>query len=273
MAIRERGIDNDPVYLEKARASAERILTLAPESEHGHRLLGLVKVHEGNVQDGIRSLKRALEIDPNDPDTLVWLCVFCGIAGKAAAARPWAERLKTLDPLTPLFQVLPAVLATMDGKFVEAIEAFTPHYAGNLDNPGVRLAYGQILALGGRPGDALPIFDALSRDFPESPFAHLGGSYAAALRGDRDGARRSLTSEVQTVLGGDAQYSWFLAQCYALIDDRAAAIQWLEHAASLGFINYPLLAAIDPFLAPLRGEPGFLSLIGDIKQRWESFTV
>jgi eukaryotic-like serine/threonine-protein kinase len=267
------GIDNDPVYLEKARASAERILTLAPESEHGHRLLGLVKVHEGNVQDGIRSLKHALEIDPNDPDTLVWLCVFCGIAGKAAAARPWAERLKTLDPLTPLFQVLPAVLATMDGKFVEAIEAFAPHYAGNLDNPGVRLAYGQILALGGRPGDALPIFDALSRDFPESPFAHLGGSYAAALRGDRDGARRSLTPEVQTVLGGDAQYSWFLAQCYALVDDRASAIQWLEHAASLGFINYPLLADIDPFLAPLRGEPAFASLIGDIKQRWESFTV
>src|SRR5207237_7720724 len=88
------GIDNNPVYLEQARAAAERILTLAPESEHGHRLLGLVLVHEGHVQEGIRSLKRALEIDPNDPDTLVWLCVFCGNTGKSAAARPWAERLK-----------------------------------------------------------------------------------------------------------------------------------------------------------------------------------
>ena len=267
------GIDNDPVYLEKARAAAERILTLAPESEHGHRLLGLVQVHEGNVQEGIRSLKRALEIDPNDPDTLVWLCVFCGNTGKAAAARPWAERLKLIDPLTPLFQVLPAILATMDGKFKEAIDAFAPHYAGNLDNPGVRLAYGQTLALGGRVEDALPIFDALLRDLPESPFAHLGQFYASAFRGDRDAARRSITPEVQEVLGSDPQYSWFLAECYALIDDRPSAIQWLDRAATLGFINYPLLAERDPFLAPLRSEPAFQTLIAGVKQQWESFNV
>ena len=160
------GIDNNPAYLVKARACAERILAIAPESEHGHRLLGLVLVHEGDVQGGVRSLKRALEIDPNDPDTLVWLCVFCGTTGKAAAARPWADRLKALDPLTPLFQVLPAILATMDGDFVNAIDLFAPYYAGNLDNPGVRLAYGQTLALGGKVDEALAIF---RRARPRSP--------------------------------------------------------------------------------------------------------
>jgi serine/threonine protein kinase len=267
------GIDNNPAYLEKARAAAERILALAPESEHGHRLLGLVQVHEGNVREGIRSLKRALEIDPNDPDTLVWLCVFCGNTGKAAAARPWAERLKLIDPLTPLFQVIPAVLATMEGKFAEAIDAFAPHYPGNLDNPGVRLAYGQTLALGGRVDAALPIFDALVRDLPESPFAQLAKFYASAFRGDRDAARSSITPEVQAILGSDPQYSWFLAECYALIDDRRCALDWLDRAASLGFINYPLLADRDPLLASIRGEPAFRELIAGVKQQWESFTV
>ena len=267
------GIDNNPVHLEKARADAERILTLAPESEHGHRLLGLVQIHEGNVQGGIKSLKRALEIDPNDPDTLVWLCVFCGITGKAAAARPWAERLKALDPLTPLFQVLPAVLATMEGKFEEAIGAFAPYYAGNLDNPGVRLAYGQTLALGHRTDDALTVFDALARDFPDSPFTHLGQFYASALRGGVTAASRSISPEVEATLGGDAQYCWFLAECYALANDSAASIRWLERAVSLGFINYPLLAERDPFLASIRKEPAFTSLINDVQRRWESFTV
>jgi non-specific serine/threonine protein kinase len=267
------GIDNNPVHLAQARAAAERILTLAPQSEHGHRLLGLVQVHEGQVQDGIRRLKQALEIYPNDPDTLIWICVFCGNTGKAAAARPWAERLKALDPLTPLFQVLPAVLATMDGRFGEAIELFTPHYAANLDNPGVRLAYGQTLALGGRVNDALPIFDALSRDLPESPFAHVGQFYACALRGERDAAKRSITPEVEEILGADPQYSWFLAQCYALVDDRPHALGWLDRATTLGFINYPLLAHRDPFLESLRGEPAFQALIADVKQKWESFTV
>ena len=267
------GIDNDPVHLEKARADAERILALAPESEHSHRLLGLVQIHEGNVQGGIKSLRRALEIDPNDPDTLVWLCVFCGITGKAGAARPWAERLKALDPLTPLFQVLPAVLATMEGKFEEAIAAFAPYYAGNLDNPGVRLAYGQTLALGHRTDDALTVFAALARDFPDSPFTHLGLFYASALRGDVTAASRSISPEVEATLGGDAQYCWFLAECYALANDAAASIRWLERAVSLGFINYPLLAERDPFLASIRKEPAFTSLINDVQRRWESFTV
>ena len=267
------GIDNNPIHLANARAAAERILTLAPESEHGHRLLGLVQVHEGNVQDGIRSLKHALQIDPNDPDTLVWICVFCGNTGKAAAARPWAERLKAIDPLTPLFQVLPAVLAAMDGRFDDAIELFAPQYAANLDNPGVRLAYGQTLALGGRVADAMPIFEALARDLGDSPFAHLGLFYANALRGDTAAARQSVTADVESILGADPQYSWFLAQCYSLIDDKACAIQWLERAASLGFINYPLLARRDPLLEPLRNEPSFQQLIGRVKLQWESFAV
>ena len=111
------------------------------------------------------------------------------------------------------------------------------------------------------------------RDLPDSPFAHLGQFYASAFRGDREAARRSITPDVQDVLGSDPQYSWFLAECYALIDDRACAIQWLDRAAARGFINYPLLAERDPFLAPLRSEPAFTSLMRDIKRRWESFTV
>jgi tetratricopeptide (TPR) repeat protein len=137
----------------------------------------------------------------------------------------------------------------------------------------VRLAYGQAQALGGRRDEALTTFDALSRDFPDSPFAHLGRFYASALRGDRAGAAQNMTTEVEAVLGGDAQYSWFIADAYALADDRESAVKWLERAASLGFINYPLLADRDPFLQPLRAEPAFKTLLGDIKHQWEHFTV
>jgi non-specific serine/threonine protein kinase len=159
----------------------------------------------------------------------------------------------------------------MDGDFKGAIDAFAPHYAGNLDNPGVRLAYGQTLALCGRVGEALRIFDALTSELPDSPFAQLGQFYACALRGDRERARCSVTPAVEEILGADPQYSWFLAQCYALVDDRDRAIEWLGHAAKLGFINYPLLAERDPFLEPLRSEPAFKTLIEDIRQRWEAF--
>ena len=78
---------------------------------------------------------------------------------------------------------------------------------------------------------------------------------------------------IEATLGGDAQYCWFLAECYALAGDAASAIRWLQRAVSLGFINYPLLAERDPFLASLRDEPAFGSLIADVHRRWEGFTV
>jgi serine/threonine protein kinase len=267
------GISADRSYLAKARQCAERILALDANSEHGHRLVGLVQIHEGNIRGAISNFKRALTIDPNDPDTLVWLCLVGGTSGKAAAVKPWAERLTAIDPLTPLYQVLPAILSEMEGDFAAAIAAFAPHYPDNLDNPGVRLAYGQVLALGGKTDQALDVFEALNRDMPESPFANLGQFYAAALRGERQRARESVTPEVEGLLGADPQYSWFLAQCYALIDDRDRAIDWIRRAADLGFINYPLLAERDPFLATLRSEPAFKPLIEDIRRRWEAFVI
>ena len=86
-------------------------------------------------------------------------------------------------------------------------------------------------------------------------------------------AKQSITTDVESILGADPQYSWFLAECYALIDDRAAALAWLERAATLGFINYPLLARRDPLLEPLRAEPAFQQLITKVKLQWESFSV
>ena len=43
------GISGDRVYLDKARACADRILAQDPDSAHGHRLLGLIDIHGGGL--------------------------------------------------------------------------------------------------------------------------------------------------------------------------------------------------------------------------------
>jgi len=51
------------------------------------------------------------------------------------------------------------------------------------------------------------------------------------------------------------------------------ALQWLEHAVDIGWINYPLMAEKDPFLESLRGDPRFQQLMVRAKHEWEIFEV
>ena len=64
-----------------------------------------------------------------------------------------------------------------------------------------------------------------------------------------------------------------MAGCFALIDEKEKAIDWLDNAMHRGFINYPFLVRLDPFLETLREEAAFDQLMDQIKQRCEAFEV
>jgi hypothetical protein len=36
-------------------------------------------------------------------------------------------------------------------------------------------------------------------------------------------------------------------------------------------LNYPLLVALDPFVASIRGTPGFDTLMSTVREQWETF--
>lgn len=267
------GLSSDPEHLEKARSVAERILSRDPSSAAAHRLSGLIRFHEGDTEEGLRQLRRAHEEEPNDPHTLMWLSLFTAVSGKPDRARPWVVRLLEIDPLTPLYRVLPGVLASMQGNLDEASELLSKSYTKNLENPGVRLLYGQSLVMSGKLDDAFAVLDALIYDMPESPFAEVGAFYRFALRGEREQAKQAVSEETMVVLGTDLQYSWMLAQCYALIEDNVSALLWLEKAVDRGFVNYPLLSEKDPLLANLRDEPAFTELMMKVETRWKTLDI
>jgi TolB-like protein/class 3 adenylate cyclase len=265
------GVSGDRTYLDKARACAERILQLDPESPHGHRLLGLLGIHGGATQDVVRHLRRSLDYDPNDTDALLWLSLVLGFAGRPAAARSMVARLLTIDPLTPFYQMLPGFLALMEGDFTNAIGPFRTSCEIDPGNPIVRLTYGQILAMNGRLEEAYEVFGLLLREMPNTLFARLGVFYQLALMGRGEEAREAVSDELKAAAWEDMEYSWCMAQCYAILGDTGEALHWLANGVGQGFSNYPLLAERDPFLAPLRGDPAFEEFRAALKRRWEAF--
>ena len=68
-------------------------------------------------------------------------------------------------------------------------------------------------------------------------------------------------------------YSRFMADSYALIDEKEEAVNWLRNDMNLGFINYPYLAEYNPLIENIRGDARFKELLEEVRKRWEQFEV
>src|SRR5712691_1745252 len=102
-------------------------------------------------------------------------------------------------------------------------------------------------------------------------WARLAPAMACALRGEHEKLLGIVTPELRAAAQWDEIFSWWLADCFALVNERDAAIDCFERAVEFGFINLPWLSEYEPFLANLRGEPRFVRLMERVRSAWEAF--
>lgn len=261
------GVSGDPSYLDQAEACIRRVLEIEPQSPHGHRVAGLVRVHRGDIQGALTELKVALDLAPNDPDCLLWGGLVASLSGKMELADAWATRLVEIDPVTPFYQLMPGTVAWFRGDYERAWALWSARLPAILENPLMRLCYGHVAINTGRSSEGQRLFEELAQADPESPFGQLAVIYQRALAGDREQVLARLTPALIGALEGDPQYCWFLGQVHALVGEVDAGLRWVEAAVALGFINHDLLAEKDPFLARLRSDPRFAELIAKVRRR------
>jgi len=267
----QSGADLDETMLERAEDCASRVLTLDPNLPQGHFLAGCVAQTRGRARDAVGHLRRTLSLDPNNADALMMLGYRYAQAGKTFAARALAARLLELDPLTGINQVLPGFIAMVEGRFEEAVPA---HYRAQLidRSPPSVLVYAIALARAHRHDEAHRVIDDLRQDMPDTPQTQIATLLQHALRGER----REVVDAVSPMVERNARLveylAWHLGAGYALVGETERALAWLDHAANMGFVNYPFLLA-DPLLEPIRGEPGFGLLAERVKRDWETFEV
>lgn len=262
------------IYLEKLDECAKKIFELDPKSPHGYRLLGLLKTKlKGGLKEGVRLLKKSFTIDPNNTQTLWFLTILGGEIGKPSIVEPCVRNYLNIDPLDPLSHASLFWFHFTEGRFKSALEAIHKAYQMDPESAMYGYCYAFALALNKQFNEAYTLFDLNIKKAEQNTWALFGRFLKYALQKNKSKALKSVTKELKTVALADESFSFYLAECYALIDKNEDAINWLEKAVNFGFINYPLLNEYDPFLENIRGEPRFKKLMERVKHEWENFEV
>jgi non-specific serine/threonine protein kinase len=270
----DSGIRVDELYLNKAKEYADKILNLDPDSSHGHLLLGLLLLKRESALKAYPELKRALNLDPNNPANLNWLgYITMAHIGRLSVAEPLVERLQKIDPLTPFVQSFHSFMHWMKGRFDLARESLQKWIQMEPDGVLSHWYYLQLLAWEGKFDEASVYVDKYVQEFSHSSFTSLSLFLKFSLEGKKSQARESISKEVLEVAWNDFHLPWYIAECYSLLDEKQEALKWLEHAVDRGWINYPLFSELDPFLENIRKEPRFKKLMERVKHEWENFEL
>lgn len=271
LQYRAAGIDSGEHPLHEAEICAGKVFALEPDSASGLLLRGWIDYSRGRIQEAVRDLKAALEIDSNNADTLLLLSNCYLISGKVSFARPFIDRLLSVDPLTPLSRCLPGWVNALDGNLAAAVEPYRQMFEMDPGNPMARLFYVWVLALNRRGDEVGAIVEAFPPEVRDTVPARLAFFLAHSLAGNSRDASAALTPEIEAAATTTDLFSRILAQGYALAGVPERALHWLAIAVDRGFINYPFLARYDPFFESLRSDPRFLQLMETVRERWERF--
>jgi non-specific serine/threonine protein kinase len=266
------GVKHDE-FVEKAESLARKALEVDPESSEAHTQLGFISTLQGNPKQAYPHLKKALEINPHESLATIGMVQLLGFVGRTSAAASYCDMYVQIDPMGYWTNWARGAVPFYSGDFEQALRRWRECYELSPQIPASPYFYALALAYTDQFDAALPIIEQLYAAHPGNAFAKIGLMLRCAIQGDSERGYRELTPEFEATCRRDAQLSHDLACCFALLNAKQEALDWLENAVSRGFINYTLLAEKDSLLENLRGEKRFKKLMERVKYEWETFEV
>jgi len=236
-------------YIRKAEWCADRIFALEPGSPRGSLVSAYVQLVRGEIHACGRSLRRVLQVFPNEIVALaLYVHVLGWLVGKPNAAAPLAARLAAVDPLNPMSLLVCAMVPLFAGRFPEAVESARRMFTLDPVTPVWRGNYVMALCYNHQIDEAEALTDGVTADPDSDVGTWWMGLLRAAWRRDRREVLRLADGPYRQAAAWDVEVPWLLASAHAAVGAKDEALLWLDLAVQRGMINYPFLSEHDRFL-------------------------
>lgn len=114
--------DAPPEVLELALGHALSSVELSPDEARCHAFLAMARLYRREFEAAERAARRAVVLNPSDPDLMVMLGFVLAMRGKPEEGLVWMEGGARLNPLHPdWYHADMAIALHMAGRFAEAI--------------------------------------------------------------------------------------------------------------------------------------------------------
>jgi DNA-binding winged helix-turn-helix (wHTH) protein/tetratricopeptide (TPR) repeat protein len=261
-------------FHENADVAIEKALELNQDLAEGHFARGLILwSHTKGFphEHAIRSYQRSLQLDPNSDETHHQLSLVYSHVGLLNQARESVRRAIEINPNNTLARFRDGVYLQYQGKFEDALAVFRTIPRDHTPLLSDR-SLAETMIQSGRLSEAESIADDYLRRFPQDE----GGSFTGvkALVRAKQGDAKATEELIERAVAVGEGYGHFhhtaynIACAYAALGRPADSFRWLRNAADNGFPNYSYFA-IDPNLAPVRDLPEFTQLMVELRVRGE----
>lgn len=253
----------------RAQEAYERALAIQPSQLDAQMFLANLLIDTGKVEEAVPLLRDALKTNANYAPVHWELGYAYRFAGMLNESVVESERARQLDPLVlvkangsvlnaylylgqyeKFLQTLPDV---NDSSFLLFYRGFAEYYQNDLEQ-------------------ASKDFDRAYEVDP-SLYAQIGKAFSESVAHRApDGLKilRSVESKVAERGVGDPEAMYKIAQAYAVLGDRPAALRTLRHSVESGFFSFPYIAT-DPLLNNVRTEAELGQILETARLRHERF--
>ncbi len=275
--------------LEEAMAAFGEAVLLDPQNPVFHYDLGLTEFVSGEYRDAERSLRSALDLNPETIEAHLYIALlYVAWLGDSAAAAAEMQRVVDKIGQDALMQILlmPGIWGffTYSGDELRAaLETWS--FAEKGGDPGAwHLAMAELTALRGdtvaarghyERGAELRKADVAAN--PGDPWyvAELAVAYAGQGSGDEAlaAADRALTlAPPEADPWTNADFLWYRATVLMMLGLEVDTVRQVEEALRYRSLITPLSLREDPTWATMFSNPEFLALITDDGRQWKAWT-
>jgi TolB-like protein/Tfp pilus assembly protein PilF len=241
--------------LGRAKAFAEKALTLRPDLAEPHASLGWVRLRSFDWDGAEEELRRAIELDPAYATAHQWYSWVLSRTGSNEAAIAEARLAVELDPLSSIINRVLGHHLYHAGQYQAAIDQYErtislfPHDPVTWSRLALALFLSDSTAYATR---AFTRFAALSG------IDTVAAQHFVSLvsRHNRSGVASSLPAAFDTASG---LRPLLRAKLAAVVGDESKALDWLEQAFREGWSISPLW--LQPEFRPFRDHPRFQALL------------
>lgn len=243
----------------QAAAAAIAALQIDPALAEAHAALGYVRHYDWQWAEAERSLRHALDLDPNNALVHLWYANYLGSLRRMDEAVAHAEKAKALDPLSPTVLTNVGWTLSYAGRYHDAVAAYREALALDADyiQANQRLAAAQ--------AELAQFDDALATNEKVGRLTNRGGPYLTAMAnilamaGRREEAEQALTRLLAVASTGYVS-PFSVSQPHFRLGHIDRGFEWLERAYEERSNGMVYLAA-EPAFARVRTDARYRDLL------------